>query len=122
MFCGHPQADFGVLAVERAYARHQPQQRERRIAIQGQRAFGAFVFQPRQRKLELIEGSRNRDSQLLAFFSKHQATRQTTKKRDAKAIFELANLLADGALGEMKFGRSLGEAKGPGGRFKTAKP
>ena len=102
------QVDMAVQLLKLAQARNQPTNGEGADHAHRQNLARARRGNLLQRLGNALEALRHRRPQGLAFIGQRQPAWQAAKQRLAQALFQIANVLADGCLGDMQL---LGRAR-----------
>ena len=98
-----PQVDMTVQLLKLAQAWNQPTNRKRAHYAYGQNLARTRRGDLLQRLGNALKALRHRRPQGLALVGQGQPARQAAKQRLAQPVFQIANVLADGGLGDMQF-------------------
>ena len=111
--------DFGVLAHEGGQARYEPDCCDGGDGGNGERGLAVTLGNALAGRPDNPEGLRHGGSQFHALRRWQGLAALAVKKRHAKPLLKLANLVAHRRLGDMQFIGRLGKAVAAGRRFKA---
>jgi hypothetical protein len=115
-----PEVYIGMQLLELAQPGDQPADGKSADHAHGQNFAWSWLCHLLQRLLYALKALCHHGPQSLAFVGQGQAARQAAKQRLAQALFEIADVLADGGLRHMQLLCGAGQAQVTGGRIKHA--
>ena len=107
--------DIGMALAEAPESRQQPFGREGGHDADGEGAAAFAHAQPPRRLAQALEAVAHRLQIGLSGVGQHQAAVDTAEEGGAQPFLQGLDLMADGAVGHVQFGRRLGEAQMLGG-------